>query len=139
MNSIRTVGRICVTVALCVALAAPAVGAEQTEARQAAQTTSGEATTSSAVSHGEFSTRAEPLPRLPPVASEGGCEPRYRNGQVGTCINKHPCRGFGVREKDGSATCICYVKRGGCAGDERCDAQEGQCVKDDESEFNRER
>lgn len=96
------------------------------------------ATASGETTRAAFQSRAEPLPRLPAVASEGGCEPRYRNGLVGTCINHQPCRGFGVRESDGGASCVCYVKRSGCNADERCDAQEAQCVKDDESEFNRE-
>lgn len=86
---------------------------------------------------GAFKSPAVPIPRLPPVASEGGCEPRYRNGMVGSCINHQPCRGFGVRERDGSAQCICYIRRGGCNADERCSAEEGQCVPDDESTFNR--
>jgi hypothetical protein len=87
--------------------------------------------------NGAFKSPAVPIPRLPPVASEGGCEPKYRNGTVGSCINHQPCRGFGVREHDGSAQCICYIKRGGCNADERCSAEEGQCVADDESTFNR--
>ena len=93
---------------------------------------------SDASSRGGFQTQAVPIPRLPPVASQGGCEPRYRNGMVGSCINDKPCRGFGVREEDGSAQCICYIRRGGCNENERCSPEEGQCVADDESEFNRE-
>jgi hypothetical protein len=88
-------------------------------------------------SGGAFKSRAVPLPRLPAVASEGGCEPHYRNGTTGSCINHQPCRGFGVREPDGTAQCICYVRREGCSADERCSAEEGQCVADDESTFNR--
>jgi len=91
-----------------------------------------------ASSRGTFKSPAVPIRRLPPVASKGGCEPHYRNGMVGSCINDKPCRGFGVREQDGSAQCICYIRRGGCNEDERCSPEEGQCVADDESEFNRE-
>ena len=136
MNITRTGVRSRAAIALGAAMAiseAIAPAAERPAAQQATPTATG------AVSRDEFKTRAEPLRRLPPVASEGGCEPRYRNGQTGTCINQQPCRGFGVRETDGRAVCICYITRGGCADEERCDAQEGQCVKDDEREFNRER
>jgi hypothetical protein len=87
--------------------------------------------------NGAFQSHAVPIPRLPPVASEGGCEPKYRNGTVGSCINHQPCRGFGVRERDGSARCVCYARPGGCNADERCSAEQGQCVADDESTFNR--
>jgi hypothetical protein len=93
---------------------------------------------SDASNRGGFQSPAVPIKRLPPVASKGGCEPRYRNGMVGTCVNAKPCRGFGVRGDDGTAQCECYIRRGGCNADERCSAEEGQCVADDESEFNRE-
>jgi len=93
---------------------------------------------SDAASRGTFKSPAVPIRRLPPVASKGGCEPRYRNGMVGSCINNKPCRGLGVREENGSAQCICYIRRGGCNEDERCSPEEGQCVADDESDFNRE-
>ena len=110
-----------------------AIGMSSTLAAEPPAATAAAAPTAEAqVTRGEFSTRAEPLPRLPPVASEGGCEPHYRNGLVGTCINHEPCRGFGVRNPDGSASCVCYVRRSGCAQDERCDARDGQCVKDDD-------
>jgi hypothetical protein len=137
MNAMKCDSRTCTallaTLALAVGMATSAHAAGQSALANATPTASGD------VQRGEFQSRAEPLRRLPPVASEGGCEPRYRNGLVGTCINHQPCRGFGVRETEGKAACICYVKRGGCDADERCDAQEGQCVKDDESEFNRDR
>jgi hypothetical protein len=132
MKTIRT----CMGLVLCGAVALssllPALAAERSSAQTPTPTTNG------ATERGAFKSPAVPLRRLPPVASEGGCEPRYRNGLVGTCVNAKPCRGFGAREDDGSAVCICYVRRDGCADDERCDAQEGQCVKDDESEFGRE-
>jgi hypothetical protein len=88
---------------------------------------------------GEFKTRAEPMHRLSPVPSEGGCEPRYKSGHTGTCINRKPCHGFGFKEESGKVVCICYIKLGGCDAGYRCDARLGQCVKDDEEPFNRNR
>lgn len=87
--------------------------------------------------HGKFETRADPIPHLPPVASRGGCEPRYKKaGLTGTCINNKPCRGFGVLEND-RAVCVCYAKRGGCEEGYRCDPQQARCVKEEEEPFSR--
>ncbi len=86
--------------------------------------------------HGEFATRPEPVAQLPPVASSGGCEPRYRNGRTGTCIYDQPCRGFGVLERD-RAECRCFATRGGCAEGYRCDTRAAECIREDEDEFNR--
>lgn len=82
-----------------------------------------------------FSTTPVPTPLLPRVPSRGDCAPRYANGTLGTCVNDKPCRGFGVL--DGSRViCACFVKRGGCEQDERCEARESRCVKDAMPEFN---
>jgi hypothetical protein len=82
-----------------------------------------------------FRTTPVPAPLLPRVPSRGDCAPRYGNGTLGTCVNDKPCRGFGVL--DGSRViCACFVKRGGCDEDERCEARESRCVKDDVPEFN---
>ncbi len=86
--------------------------------------------------HGEYEPRAEPIPHRPPVASRGGCEPRYKNGLTGTCIDGKPCRGFGVLEND-RAVCVCYAKRGGCDEGQRCDPQQARCVKEEELPFGR--
>ena len=88
--------------------------------------------------HGDFKSQAEPTPHLPAVASQGGCEPRYKGGRTGTCINNKPCRGFGVLE-NGQAVCTCFAVRGGCEVGYRCDPQGAACVKEDEEGFNRSR
>jgi len=85
----------------------------------------------------EFSSKPDLIPQRPPVASRGGCEPRYKKaGLTGTCINNKPCRGFGVLEND-RAVCVCFAKRGGCDEGFRCDPRASQCVKEDEEPFNR--
>lgn len=82
-----------------------------------------------------FRTTPVPTPLLPRIASQGDCAPRYRNGSLGSCVNDKPCRGFGVL--DGKhVVCACFVKRGGCEDDERCERRESRCVKEEEPEFN---
>jgi len=87
-------------------------------------------------SHGDFTSKPEPVPHRPAVASSGGCEPRYKGGRTGTCINDKPCRGFGVLENK-QAVCMCFAVRGGCEVGYRCDPRGAECVKEEEEEFNR--
>lgn len=82
-----------------------------------------------------FSSKIQPLRELPEVPSRGGCEPRYRNGMSGTCINDKPCRGFGIEDPAQGAICACFERIGGCAEDERCERRGAQCVKDDATAF----
>lgn len=96
----------------------------------------GEAVSSVEPRREAFKSQAQPVPLRPPVASRGGCEPRYKNGRTGTCINNKPCRGFGVLE-NGQAVCTCFAVRGGCEAGYRCDPRGAQCVKEDEADFNR--
>jgi hypothetical protein len=86
--------------------------------------------------YGDFTTKPEPVPHRPAVASRGGCEPRYKSGRTGTCINDKPCRGFGVLENE-QVACMCFAVRGGCEEGYRCDPRGTECVKEDEEEFNR--
>jgi hypothetical protein len=78
-----------------------------------------------------------PKPLRPRVASEGDCAPRYPGGGQGTCINSHPCRGYGERNPDGTAACTCYGLDGGCAEGLRCDNQRLKCVPEKEAPFGR--
>jgi hypothetical protein len=105
-------------------------------ARKPAQPEESKGTAVSSVEppHTEFASKAVPLPRLPFVASRGGCEPRYFNGRTGSCINDQPCRGYGVLENE-RAVCMCYAVRGGCKEGYRCEARGAQCVKDDEKDY----
>lgn len=84
---------------------------------------------------GGFRTTPVPTPLLPRVPGRGDCAPRYADGTPGSCVNDTPCRGFGVRD-GGQVICACFVKRGGCEVDERCDVHESRCVKEDLPEFN---
>ena len=82
-----------------------------------------------------YQTTPVPTPLLPRVESRGECAPRYRNGESGSCVDDTPCRGFAVR--DGERTiCACFVTRGGCAADERCEPRQSRCVKEEEPPFN---
>lgn len=82
-----------------------------------------------------FRTTGQPAPLLPRVPSRGDCAPRYRNGEQGTCVNDKPCRGFGVLDGK-QVICACFVRRGGCDANERCETHQSRCVKESEPEFN---
>ena len=77
--------------------------------------------------------------RLPRVESVGDCAPRYKTGQMGSCINGQPCRGFGVRDEAGQVFCTCYGQVGGCPDTERCDDRRLTCVPEDEPPLDRTR
>jgi hypothetical protein len=81
-----------------------------------------------------FRTTGQPAPLLPRVPSRGDCAPRYSNGTQGTCVNDKPCRGFGVRDGK-QVICACFVRRGGCDEDERCEPRQSRCVKESKPEF----
>jgi hypothetical protein len=72
-----------------------------------------------------------------PVASQGDCAPRYKNGLTGNCINNQPCRGFGVLNDKNNAECSCYGIAGGCQEAKRCDAIRKSCVPEEEMPFER--
>lgn len=76
-------------------------------------------------------------PNEPPVASQGDCAPRYKNGLTGTCINNQACRGFGVLNEKKVAECSCYGIVGGCQAGQRCDAIRKTCVPEEEMPFER--
>lgn len=82
-----------------------------------------------------FTSQTVPLRELPEVPSRGGCEPTYRNGMSGTCINDKPCRGFGVDDPEQGVMCVCFATPGGCAEDQRCERRGAQCVQDEPSAF----
>lgn len=82
-----------------------------------------------------FRTTGQPAPLLPRVPSRGDCAPRYSNGEHGTCINDRPCRGFGVLDGK-QVVCACFVRRGGCDQNERCEVRQSRCVKEPEPTFN---
>jgi len=73
----------------------------------------------------------------PPVASQGDCAPRYKNGLTGTCINNQVCRGFGVLNEKKAVECSCYGIAGGCQAGQRCDAIRKSCVPEEELPFER--
>jgi hypothetical protein len=77
-----------------------------------------------------FSSKAVPVRDFPRVASAGGCAPTYRNGTHGTCIAEKPCRGYGIRNGENQVLCMCYLKKGGCDHESRCDARAHECVAD---------
>jgi hypothetical protein len=80
-----------------------------------------------------FSERVMPAKPLPRIASVGGCEPTYRNGAKGSCVGGKPCRGYGVLDGVGHEQCECYLHRGGCQSQFRCEAVRADCIPDDRS------
>jgi hypothetical protein len=80
-----------------------------------------------------FSSNVTPTDSFSSIASVGGCEPTYRNGTKGMCVNGRPCRGYGVRNDRGQDQCVCYLAKSGCDSKSRCDLPEHACVPDDES------
>jgi len=78
-----------------------------------------------------------PKPVRPRVASQGDSAPHYAGGGTGTCINNQPCRGFGVRNEDGSVVCTCYGRDGGCGDGQRCDPMRLACVPEKLPPFGR--
>lgn len=128
-NILQLIPLLCITMLLTISFADTARSQSKNEAQ---------ATAVSRVKppQAEFVTKPVPLPYRAPVASRGGCEPRYKKGNLtGTCINNKPCRGFGVLE-DGRTICTCFAKRGGCDVGHRCDARHAQCVPEEEEPFN---
>ena len=81
----------------------------------------------------QFSNEAAPVKDFPRIASKGGCEPTYRNGNKGACVADKPCRGYGVRNDQGQDMCECYLAKTGCDAKSRCDLPDHACVPDDES------
>lgn len=82
-----------------------------------------------------FRTTGQPAPLLPRVPSRGDCAPKYRNGDQGSCVNDRPCRGFGVLDGK-QVICACFIRRGGCDENERCEVRQSRCVKESEPTFN---
>lgn len=76
----------------------------------------------------------EAFPNLQMVAGQGDCAPRYANGQLGSCINSRPCRGYGMRGVTGAVECRCWAKADGCGETERCDIIVKRCVPDDRAD-----
>jgi hypothetical protein len=74
--------------------------------------------------------QAEPQPfakQLPRVESIGNCAPKDTGGLM-ACVNSEPCRGFGVRDENGTIFCRCFGIRNGCSKGERCDDEKLMCV-----------
>lgn len=77
-----------------------------------------------------FSGIATPVRDYPRVASSGRCAPFYKNGTRGSCIAEKPCRGYGIRNDQNEALCMCYLTHGGCDAKSRCDDRAHACVAD---------
>jgi outer membrane murein-binding lipoprotein Lpp len=80
-----------------------------------------------------FSEQVRPARPLKQIASAGGCEPTYLNGTKGSCVGGKPCRGYGVIDEAGHEQCECFLSRGGCLSQFRCEAVRAGCVPDDKS------
>jgi hypothetical protein len=73
----------------------------------------------------------------PIVAGRGDCAPKYASGEMGTCVNNRPCRGFAMLEKTGQVTCRCWAVAGGCREGERCDGVRKECVPENSKRWGR--
>jgi len=136
LNLVRKIA--CAAAALALAGAALAAHAQAAAAnRQSVSESQIQAVSQVPVRRVPMTEQAKPLLAQPRVASKGNCAPVYAGGGRGSCINDKPCRGFGVREADGSAACMCYAQKGGCGAGERCDNQRLRCVSEKESRFGR--
>jgi hypothetical protein len=60
----------------------------------------------------------------------GSCAPRTRaKHAVVACVNERPCNGFGLRLPDGTVTCACFERRGGCEESSFCNQRTRTCMK----------
>jgi hypothetical protein len=60
----------------------------------------------------------------------GSCAPKTRaKYAVVACVNERPCHGFGLRLPDGTVTCACFERRGGCEEGTFCNQRTRTCTK----------